>query len=116
MSDRLLLASVTADAAAARQLRERALQTLQAVKSNWADPRLLALQVEGFLSLDQKADAQPLIKQLWNDGYRDPEFVDVLKRARIDYPPNPAFQAKLAAAEAQIHADAVPPAGHKGNK
>ena len=116
MTAKLLLASVTDNPQSARALREQALGTMQSVKTGGDDPRLLALRVEALLALDRKADAQRLIKQLWNCGYRDSGFVDVLKRAHIDYPPNQAFQAKLAAAEAQIHADAVSPAGDKGNK
>ena len=74
------------------------LQTVQAVKMDRDDPRLLALQVEALLALNRNTDAHPLVKQLWNEGYRDAELVDVLQRARFPYPVNPAFQRQLAQA------------------
>ncbi|MFO1506904.1 MAG: TIR domain-containing protein [Lysobacterales bacterium] len=108
MTAKLLLADVFADAQAAKTLRDDALKTLRAQKAGKDDPRLLALQVEALLALGRSADAQPLIKQLWTSGYRDRALVDVLRRARIDYPPNPEFQAKLLAA-ARGDGDAPPP-------
>ncbi|MGH8213621.1 MAG: TIR domain-containing protein [Rhodanobacteraceae bacterium] len=99
MQARLLLASATPDRQAAHALREQTLRTM-AVKGGPSDPRLLALQVETLLALDRKPDAQPLIKQLWNEGYRDPEFIALLQREYIDYPANPGFPARLAAATA----------------
>ena len=116
MTAKLLLASVTEDVQSARALYEQALGTMQAVKIGREDPRLLALQVEALLALDRKPDAQPLIKRAWSSGYRDPGFVDVLRHAHIDYPPNPAFQARLLAVEARVQADAAPQASGKGNR
>lgn len=98
MQARLLLASVSADRQATQALREQALQTMQAVKVDRGDPRLLALQVEALLALDRESDAQPLIRQLRNEGYRDPEFVALMQRAGIAYSDNPAMQARLLAA------------------
>jgi len=95
---KLLLATVTADAQAAEQLRSDALNTMQAIKSGSSDPRLLALRVEALLALDRKAEAQSVIQPLWNSGYRDAAFVAVLQRAQIAYPVNAAFQQKLLAA------------------
>ncbi len=95
---KLSLAVVTDDAAAAQQLRNDALSAMQAVRSGGSDPRLLALRVEALLALGRKAEAQPLIQQLWNSGYRDMALVNVLRRAHIDYPANTAFQQKLLAA------------------
>ena len=96
MQARLLLASVESDATATRKLREQALQTMQAVTAGKSDPRLLALEVQTLLALDRNADAQPLIKQLGNEGYRDPDFVALMQRAHIDYPLNSALMLKLA--------------------
>jgi tetratricopeptide (TPR) repeat protein len=107
MTATLLLASVTRDTSAARTLHEQALQTMQAVKARQNDPRLLALRVQALLALKQNADAQPLIKRLWTAGYRDPEFVALLKHQKIAYPANPAFQTKLLAATAKA-ADHIP--------
>ena len=98
MQARLLLASVDGDANDAKTQREHVLQTVQAVKVGKTDPRLLALHVEALLGLDRKRDAQPLVRLLWDEGYREPEFVSLLQRARIDYPANSAFQSRLLAA------------------
>jgi tetratricopeptide (TPR) repeat protein len=95
---RLLLAAVTPDAPVARHLREDALKTLQAQKNGRDDPRLLALQVEALLALGRKAEAQPIIRQLWQGGYRDAALVDLLQRQRIAYPVNASFQQTLQAA------------------
>lgn len=103
MGARLLLAAVTSDAPAARHLREDALKTLQVQKNGRADPRLLALQVEALLALQRQAEAQPIIRQLWQGGYRDVALVDRLQRQRIAYPVNVAFQQKLLAADRTMH-------------
>ncbi len=95
---KLLLASVTADAQAGQQLRDDALQTIQGVKSGRGDPRLLALQVEALAGRGRKADAQPIIQQLWNSGYRDLALLDVLRDKEIEYPVNARFQSQLRAA------------------
>ena len=103
MATRLLLAAVTPDAPVARHLREGALKTLQAQKSGRDDPRLLALQVEALLALRRYAEAQPIIRQLWQGGYRDAALVNVLQRQRIAYPVNASFQQKLqVAASAEL--------------
>ena len=94
----LLLAAVSDEARAPRQLRSDALNAMQAVKSGGGDPRLLALRVEALLALGMKAEAQPVIRQLWSSGYRDAALLAVLRRERIDYPVNAAFQQKLLAA------------------
>lgn len=94
---RLSLAAVD-DAPTARPLREDALHAMQTVKSGRGDPRLLALQVDALLALGRTAEAQPLIRQLWNSGYRDAALVQVLQREQIDYPVNEAFRQELLAA------------------
>ncbi len=95
---RLALAAATDDAQAALQLREDASNAMQVVKSGRTDPRLLALHVEALLALGRTAEAEPLIRQLWNSGYRDAALLQVLQRERIDYPINAAFQHELLAA------------------
>jgi tetratricopeptide (TPR) repeat protein len=94
----LLLAAVSDEARATRQLCNDALNAMQAVKSGGDDPRLLALQVEALLVLGMNAEAQAVIRQLWGSGYRDAALLAVLRHARIDYPVNAAFQQKLLAA------------------
>lgn len=94
---RVALAAVTDDAQAARQLREDASNAMHGVKSGRTDPRLLALHVEALLTLGRTAEAEPLIRQLWNSGYRDAALLQVLQRERIDYPINAAFQEELLA-------------------
>jgi tetratricopeptide (TPR) repeat protein len=109
---KLLLADVATDPALAQTLREQAVQALQAQETGKNDPRLLALQVHALLALGAPADAQAAIKLLWNSGYRDLELLDTLQQAGIDYPPNPAFQARvLAASAASPEAGVAPPRG-----
>jgi eukaryotic-like serine/threonine-protein kinase len=94
----LLLATVTADRRDAQQLRDDALREIQKVKTGDGDPRLLALQVEALIGSGRKADAQPIIRQLWDSGYRDLALLEILRREGIDYPVNAKFQAQLQAA------------------
>ncbi|WP_445144908.1 TIR domain-containing protein [Dyella sp. Tek66A03] len=98
MTAQLLLANVSTDAAASAQLRSAVVTAAQAQRSGQGDPRLLALQVEAMLALGSKADAQPLIGQLWNSGYRDAALLAILHREHIAYPVNTAFQKQLLAA------------------
>jgi tetratricopeptide (TPR) repeat protein len=95
---KLALAAVTDDAGVARRLRDDAVSAMAAVKSGGGDPRLLALRVEALLALGRKAEAQPVIRQLWNSGYRDAALLEVLRRQQIAYPVNAAFQQELLAA------------------
>ncbi|QNK02270.1 toll/interleukin-1 receptor domain-containing protein [Dyella telluris] len=94
---RLLLAAATPDADASRQSREAALKDLSSAISANSDPRLLALHVEALLSLDRRADADPIVRQLWASGYRDLELLAALKRSDIDYPSNAAVEQRLQA-------------------
>lgn len=97
MSAQLLQANLSADPQIATQLRSSVLTEAQAQPSGRGDPRLVALQVEAMLALGNKAGAQPLIRQLWGIGYRDAGLLAVLKRERIAYPVNTAFQKQLLA-------------------
>lgn len=98
MTAQLLLAKVSTDASAAAQLRNTVLAAAQAQPSGQRDPRLLALQVEAMLALGNKTDAQALIRQLWDGGYRDAALLAALRNERIAYPVNEAFQKQLLAA------------------
>ena len=98
VASRLSLAAVATDPAAAGTLRNDALASLQSTRSGQGDPRLLALQAIGLLSLQRKAEAMPVVKALWASGYRDPALLQVLRREQIDYPQNTAFQRELLAA------------------
>jgi tetratricopeptide (TPR) repeat protein len=104
---RLLSAETDPEPQAAQSQRERVLGTLQTVKTSRTDPRLVALQVEALLALGRKAAAQPLIKQLWASGYRDPALLVVMHREHIDYPVNAAFEQRLAAIMKSTQADAA---------
>ncbi len=95
---KLLLASVTEDAPAAKQLCNEALKAMQGVNSGGGDPRLLALKAESLLALGRKPEAQPIVEQLWNSGYRDLELVTLLQHEHIDYPTNAVFQQQIQAA------------------
>jgi len=85
---KLVLASLQHDPASARALREQALQLTQTVKTDRGDPRLLALKIEALLALGRKDEARSGMTRLQASGYRDPEFISVLRRAHIDYPSN----------------------------
>lgn len=95
---RLLLASLTHDAQAARQLRIDSLKTMQAIRGGRRDPRLLALQVDALLGLDRKNEARVLVRQLWDGGYGDLALTGLLRANSIPYPANNAFRQKLLAA------------------
>jgi hypothetical protein len=100
-SAQLLLAELSTDARAAASLREGVVTAAQAQQSGREDPRLLALQVQALLALERKAEAQPLIRQLWSSGYRDGQLLAVLRRRHIAYPVNPQFQKQLLAGSRQ---------------
>jgi predicted Zn-dependent protease len=97
---KLLLADASDDASTGRRLRNGALQALDAVKAGQRDPRLLALQAKALLTLDRKTDAQPLLKQLWNEGYRDPALLAVLRHEHINYPLNTELSQRIVATQA----------------
>jgi tetratricopeptide (TPR) repeat protein len=98
MTAQLLLAKVSNDAPTAAKLRNTVLAAAHAQPSGQRDPRLLALQVEAMLALGNKTDAQALIRQLWDAGYRDAALLATLRNERIAYPVNEAFQKQLLAA------------------
>ena len=100
MTAKLLLARLTEDPNQAQALREQVSRTMRAIKTDRDDPRLLALQVQALLAADRNSEAQPLIRKLWTSGYRDAEFVAMLKHQRIDFPVNATFQASLLSAHA----------------
>lgn len=104
---KLLLATEIDDSAAAQNLRGQALRSVQAMKIDRDDPRLLALQVEALLTLGRKEEAQPLLKRLWDSGYRDPALLAVLQHEHIEYPANTAFSQRLAAILQTDPADAT---------
>jgi tetratricopeptide (TPR) repeat protein len=101
----LLLADANSDPSAAKRLRDEAWKATQSVKSGKQDPRLIALQVEALLGQGKKAEATPLIKRLWNAGYRDPALLAILQHAHIDYPVNPSFETRLHASIADRKSD-----------
>ena len=96
-----LLAKISAVSPSAQQLRSDALNAIDSVRSGGGDPRLLALKVEAMLGLDRRNEADPVIKQLWNSGYRDLAIVGLLEHEHIDYPINTVFQQSLQAAISQ---------------
>ena len=108
MTAALLSAAVNerSDPAQAMRQRNTALKTLQAQENS--DLRLLALQVEALLELGRQAEAQPVVRRLWAGGYRDPTLLAVLRRARIDYPENPAFRKRLQAATGTAAPASIP--------
>ncbi|UPG96044.1 toll/interleukin-1 receptor domain-containing protein [Luteibacter aegosomatissinici] len=100
LAARLAAADVAPDVVSRSVLRDGVGRDAAAVTSARSDPRLIALQVEALLALGRHAEAEPLIRTLWSAGYRDLALVQQLRRARIDYPVNQAFQRELVAATA----------------
>jgi tetratricopeptide (TPR) repeat protein len=94
---RLLLATV-ADEADAQRLRETCIQAIATVNSGANDPRLVALKIDALIGLGRQDQAQDDIARLRKSGYRDPAFVEALRRARIDYPPDAPAQERVRAA------------------
>jgi len=78
------LQAASLDSAAARTLREQALATIDAQTTGRHDPRLLALRIEALLGSGQRSQALALLPTIWKTGYRDPAFVALLARERID--------------------------------
>jgi len=91
---RLQLASLESGQEA-EHLRLSALQSLRGVHSGTGDVRLLAAQVDALLALGRVDEARPLVRRLWLSGYREPALVQSLAKARIAFPPNPAFEQRL---------------------
>ena len=105
----LLVAATTRDAPAARALATRAVQSIRTAGAGSDDPRLMALNVEALLMLDDRASAQTVVAKLRDSGYRDAALLDTLQRARIEYPPNREFRTRLLALLGR--ATAAQPAG-----
>jgi eukaryotic-like serine/threonine-protein kinase len=97
MAAQRLLATTSADADAATRWRLSVVAIAQAQTSGLGDPRLLSIKAEAFLALGDAAKAQPLVKQLWDSGYRDAEWLAVLQRGHLAYPINAAFQKRMLA-------------------
>jgi eukaryotic-like serine/threonine-protein kinase len=98
MTAQLLLAKVSTDAHAATQLRGDVVTEAKAQSSGKGDPRLLSLQVGAMLALGNAVEARPLIKQLWDSGYRDAGLLTLLHHEHLAYPVNTTFQSQLLAA------------------
>ena len=79
----------------AERLRLSALHSLRAVGNGAQDVRLIAAQVDALLALERTEEARPLVRRLWLAGYREPSLVRRLASARIEFPPNPAFEQRL---------------------
>ncbi|HET9033473.1 MAG TPA: toll/interleukin-1 receptor domain-containing protein [Dokdonella sp.] len=94
---RLRLADASSSDTEKAALREKALRTLQTVKSGKDDPRLRALLVEALVEQKRNSEADLLIRKLWHSGFRDPELLSLLQRKHIDYPVNTEFQQRLQA-------------------
>jgi eukaryotic-like serine/threonine-protein kinase len=93
----LQLAAASTDSESARRLRAKALEETEAVASGRADPRLLALQTEALLGLGRAAEAQALLGQLEQSGYRDSALLAILQHQHIGYPPQPGNAPRAAA-------------------
>ena len=104
-----MLAAGFPGAPAPSNIRESCLTAIEAVKSGADDPRLIALKVSALLGLGRMDEAQGEIAVLRKGGYRDPQFVDELRLARIDYPPETEFQQKVRMAVAEIQSKGASP-------
>jgi tetratricopeptide (TPR) repeat protein len=94
MTAQLWLAKLSTDPHAATQLRRDVVTEAKAQPSGQGDPRLLSLQVEAMLALGSEVEARPLIRQLWNSGYRDAALLALLHHEHLAYPLNTAFQSQ----------------------
>lgn len=94
---RLLLAALD-DGAEAQQLRESCLGAINSVRSGADDPRLLALKASALRGLGRNDEALSPIARLRAGGYRDPAFIDELRRAQIEYPDDEVSGQRLRAA------------------
>ncbi|MBS0431760.1 MAG: hypothetical protein JSS21_05065 [Proteobacteria bacterium] len=95
----LLLGQIAAQSSAttdALRMWTRARDLLQPALRSGDDPNFLAAYVEALLRLDQTDAARPVIAKLNAMGYRTPDFVSLLANSHIDYPPNTAFQQRIA--------------------
>jgi tetratricopeptide (TPR) repeat protein len=86
---RLRLAAVGADPQRAAALRQQVLADIAAQRAGQRDPRLLALRLDALLATGRPADAQLVLRALWQTGYRDPSFFALLARNAIAAPPEP---------------------------
>jgi tetratricopeptide (TPR) repeat protein len=93
----LLLAAASADPDTSAQLRREVVRMAQGQPSGQGDPRLLSMQARALLALGDAASADALVQQLWRSGYRDAEWLAVLRHAHVAYPLNTDFQKKLVA-------------------
>lgn len=101
MTAQLLSANISPDSHVAMQLRRDVVTEADAQSSGRSDPRLLSLQVEAMLALGNVSDAKPLIRLLWNSGYRDAGLLALLNHEHIDYPVNMALQSRLLAVSSE---------------
>lgn len=61
-----------------------------------SDPELLATWSGALLRLDERKAAEPQLARLQRMGYRDPDFIAMLRRKGVAYPPNPASLERIA--------------------
>ena len=104
MAAQLLLADTTTDADAAKQWRLSVVAIARNQASGQGDPRLLSMQAQALLALGDTAQAQGLVKRLWDSGYRDAEWLAAVHRGHVPYPVNPAFQKRMLAQTQEAHA------------
>ena len=97
MADQLLLAATSSNADEARRAWSGVVAIAQEQPSGQGDPRLLSMEAQALLALGDTTKAQALTKQLWNSGYRDAEWLAVMRRGHWAYPVNAVFQKRLLA-------------------
>ncbi|HTV83915.1 MAG TPA: toll/interleukin-1 receptor domain-containing protein [Dyella sp.] len=103
MAAQWLLAATSTDTEAAKRWRQDMVALAQAQTSGRGDPRLLAMEAQALLALGDTAKAQPLVKQLWDSGYRDAQWLAVLQRGHLAYPINAAFRQRMLAQNPAPH-------------
>jgi tetratricopeptide (TPR) repeat protein len=103
MAVQLLLAATSADADEARRWRSSVVAIAQDQPSGQGDPRLRSMEAQALLALGDAAHAQPLVKQLWDGGYRDAEWLAVLRHGHQAYPVNEIFQKRMLAQNQENH-------------
>ena len=98
---------------AAEKYREQALTRIHRITVRSSDPRSLAMLVDVLSASGKGGEAQPYIGILQKMGYRPIGFVARLQARGIDYPEDPAFDARITRWLTSDALDHSPTAAHQ---
>lgn len=83
------------DTAAAQAHWRKARDLVAPLSHDSSDPELLAAWSGTMLRLGERKTTEAVVAKLQQMGYRDPDFIALLKHHGIAYPPNPGFQKRI---------------------